>query len=109
MCGFVKELGNLSAAEDFFEALGVAFDPAVLRVKRLHILKRFQHYLNADGAVAAAGRDEGETLAAYRAALETAYRDFVSSDALTERVFKVLQDAVPAPAFVPVTALERFR
>ncbi len=106
MCLFIKELENLSDAEDFFKALGVAFDPAVLRVKRLHILKRFQHYL---GANSGAGGDEEAIRAFYRSALEAAYRDFVSSDALTERVFKVLREAVPAPAFVPVTALERFR
>ena len=106
MCRFVTELGKLSSAEEFFEALGVAFDPAVLRVKRLHILKRFQHYLGTDPG---ANCSEEEIQAFYRGALEAAYRDFVTSDALTERVFKVLQDAVPAPAFVPIAALERFR
>ena len=105
MSGLVEQLGRLSAAEDFFELLGVPFDPAVLQVKRLHILKRFRQYLAAGGDA----RDEAQTLTFYRAALEAAYRDFLTSDPLTERVFKVLQDAVPAPAFVSIAALERFR
>ena len=33
------ELRRLHAAEDFFEALEVEFDPAVVRVARLHILE----------------------------------------------------------------------
>lgn len=115
MCLFVKKLQSLSAAEDFFNTLGVPYDPAVLQVKRLHILKRFQHYLHASGADAGdgtfPGADDSEAgiRTLYRTALEAAYRDFVSSDALTERVFKVLRDAVPKAAFVPLTAIERFR
>lgn len=103
-----ERLARLSAAEDFFALLEVPYDPAVLRVKRLHILKRFQHYLQQDDGTAA---DEAESLARHRAALETAYQDFVVSDALTERVFKVLQDAVAPPAadYVPLNGIGRFR
>lgn len=110
MCQFVKELGRVSAAEEFFERLGVPFDPKVVQVKRLHILKRFQEYLNQSGAEAGiCSRSEDETRALYRTALEQAYQDFVTGDPLTERVFKVLKDAVPSPAFVPVAGIERFR
>jgi len=37
--------------------------------------------------------------------LEQAYGDFVSSDALTEKVFKVFRAHEPQTAFVPVNAI----
>ncbi len=43
-----KRLKSLSSAEDFFAALGVTYDEAVLRVARLHILKRMGEYLAGD-------------------------------------------------------------
>ena len=35
-----KKLEALSSAEDFFLLLDIPFDPEVLRVARLHILRR---------------------------------------------------------------------
>jgi hypothetical protein len=35
------ELAGLSEAEEFFEALGVRYEPAVLAAHRLHVLKIF--------------------------------------------------------------------
>jgi nitrogenase-stabilizing/protective protein len=35
------ELAGLESAEEFFERLGVPFDPAVLRRARLHVLRAF--------------------------------------------------------------------
>jgi nitrogenase-stabilizing/protective protein len=93
----LDELGTLSTAEDFFEFLGVAYDPEILDVARLHILKRMGEYLrkNKDALSRADGR---AARALCRAQLERAYRDFVESTPLEQRVFKVLQDAVAAPA-----------
>ncbi len=101
------ELRKLSSAEDFFEALGVDYDPAVVRVARLHILRRMGEYLaknDLDGAT-----DE-EARAACKAHLAAAYADFVASSPIAERVFKVHKDAVkpkaePAKPFVPLTTL----
>ena len=45
MANTLETLGTLSAAEEFFEHLGIPYDPAVIRVNRLHILKRFNQYL----------------------------------------------------------------
>ncbi len=71
-----KRLKASSSAEDFFAMLGVPFDEAVLRVARLHILKRMGEYLAGDDL-------EGlpDTVAAARAAavLQRAYSDFESS------------------------------
>jgi hypothetical protein len=43
----LADMRSLSAAEDFFEYLALPFDPAVLQVTRLHVLKRFNQYLEA--------------------------------------------------------------
>ncbi len=101
------ELRKLSSAEDFFETLGVDFDPAVVRVARLHILRRMGEYLaknELDGAT-----DE-EARAACKETLTKAYEDFVASSPIAERVFKVHKDAIkpkaePAKPFVPLTTL----
>jgi nitrogenase-stabilizing/protective protein len=85
------QLRKLSSAEDFFEALGVSYDPAVLRVARLHILRRMGEYLGQHRVDT--GNDE-ETRLACRAFLENAYNDFVTSSPIEQRVFKVLKDAV---------------
>lgn len=101
------ELRKLSSAEDFFEALGVEYDAAVVRVARLHILRRMGEYLarnDLDGAT-----DE-EVRNACKDHLAKAYADFVASSPIAERVFKVHKDAVkpvqePAKPFIPLTTL----
>jgi nitrogenase-stabilizing/protective protein len=103
----MSELGQLSSAEDFFVALDLDYDPAIVNVARLHILRRMGQYLRGD---ALEGLDECATKLACRSHLETAYQDFVRSSPIAERVFKVHQDAVkpaepPRLPFVPLTAL----
>jgi nitrogenase-stabilizing/protective protein len=87
----MRELGHLSAAEEFLDYFGIPYLVATVRVNRLHILKRFQQYLGAmpelRDADAAAVRETCKAL------LAQAYEDFVLSSPLKERVFKVLQDA----------------
>jgi nitrogenase-stabilizing/protective protein len=85
------QLKHLSAAEEFFQLLEVPYDPAVLNVARLHILRRMGEYLRRDGLVDA---DDAAARALCRAHLERAYTDFVQSSPLNERVFKVLKDAI---------------
>jgi nitrogenase-stabilizing/protective protein len=100
----MNELGRLSSAEDFFVALDLPFDPAIVNVARLHILRRMGQYLRG---VELEGMPDDDARQACRAHLETAYQDFVRSSPIAERVFKVHQDAV-APVkmpFVPLAAL----
>jgi nitrogenase-stabilizing/protective protein len=86
----LDQLSKLSSAEDFFQFLDVPYEPALLNVARLHILRRMGDNLRNSSA-----ETEEETLRAnLRAHLEQAYQDFVSSTPLNERVFKVLKDAV---------------
>jgi nitrogenase-stabilizing/protective protein len=106
--GVIEQLKKASSAEDFFALLGVDFDPKIVDVARLHILKRMGQYLageDLDGVPAA------DATARCKTVLERAYADFVKSSPIDERVFKVLKDAVapstpPKPAFVPLDALK---
>jgi len=90
MSQLLDTMQKFSAAEEFFDFLGVDYIPQVVHVNRLHILKRFQQYLARDPL--AGGLTEAEQRAAYGARLQQAYQDFVQSDAVTEKVFKVFQD-----------------
>ena len=42
---FLSAMADLESAEDFLDFFGVAYDPAVVEVNRLHILQRFHQYL----------------------------------------------------------------
>jgi nitrogenase-stabilizing/protective protein len=88
----LEQLSKLSSAEDFFRFLAVPYDPAVLDVARLHILKRMGDNLRK----AAHETDESKERAYFRAHLERAYQDFVHSSPIRERVFKVHRDAIRA-------------
>jgi len=90
----LEQLAKLSSAEDFFHFLEVPYDPAVLRVARLHILRRMGDNLRE----APAEHDEARTRGYFRAHLERAYRTFLNSSPIQERVFKVHKDAVRAGA-----------
>jgi len=101
----LAELKKLSAAEEFFTALGLPFDPKLLAVARLHILRRMGEYLGGDDLEGLPGN---VVIARCRAHLERAYQDFTTSSPLEQRVFKVLKTAVaPAEAqFVSLDELE---
>ena len=104
----IGQLQRAASAEEFFQLLGVDYDPKVVNVARLHILKRMGQYLageDLDGLPAA------EATARCKAVLERAYADFVASSPLDQRVFKVLKDAVAPksprrPAFVSLDTLK---
>lgn len=91
MDDLTQRLKALSSANEFLEFFGIAYDERVVHVNRLHILKRFYQYLHrAEGL---AGLDEIAMFRRYRELLAQAYQDFTASDAKTEKVFKVFQDA----------------
>ena len=107
----IDELAELSSAEDFFAFLDVAYDPAVVHVSRLHIMRRMGQYLKGsqiDGVFESKSDDEVKTLC--RDHLATAYEDFVTSSPIQERIFQVHKDAVgpketPAKPFVPMASI----
>lgn len=99
---FEDELQDLGSAEEFLDYFGIPYEPSVVHVNRLHILQRFHDYLAQDRD-SLPGDLEGRR-AAYRELLARAYQDFVESDALTEKVFKVFHEA-RGEAFVPLSSI----
>ena len=102
---FTNELTELQSAEEFLAYFGIDYDAQVLRVHRLHILQRFHDYLSKEPNANAVGDDVARAQT-YRRLLRQAYEDFVSSDALTEKVFAVFHHS-PLPeggqsTFVPL-------
>jgi nitrogenase-stabilizing/protective protein len=98
---FRDETADCEGAEDFLNHFDIAFDPNIVHVNRLHILQRFHDYL---GSHLQAGGSYDD----YRGWLLRAYEDFVTSDAQTEKVFRVHQRAAGI-AKVPITAIGRAR
>ncbi len=96
MSEIMQQMGRLSSAEEFLNFLGVEYAQQVVNVHRLHILKRFNQYLARHSF---RGSSDVEIKAEYKALLERAYADFVTSDARTEKVFKVFQDAAGVKTF----------
>jgi nitrogenase-stabilizing/protective protein len=90
MDDLIQKLKALSSANEFLEFFGVEYDEAVVHVNRLHILKRFYQYLHR--AQDLEGLDGIEMFRRYREFLVQAYTDFTTSNAATEKVFKVFQD-----------------
>jgi nitrogenase-stabilizing/protective protein len=101
---FKDDLEELESAEDFLHYFGLEYEPGIVHVNRLHILQRFHDYLQ-DGA-AAMPEDEQAQKAVYCKLLQRAYDDFVTSDAQTEKVFKVFQMSEAQSAFVPLSDIK---
>ncbi|PQO45953.1 nitrogenase-stabilizing/protective protein NifW [Blastopirellula marina] len=99
-----ENLDELSAAEDFLQFFQIPYDATVVHVNRLHILQRFHDYLRqAESSMPA------ETVArwaVHQRLLQRAYRDFVESDALTEKVFQVFRNPGGCHSFVSIECLE---
>lgn len=86
------DLDELESAEDFLDYFGIAYEPAVVQVNRLHILQRFHDYLAEVDTLPEAAPAR---FALHRDLLQGAYQDFVHSDARREKVFKVFQQQQP--------------
>ncbi|WP_296715053.1 nitrogenase stabilizing/protective protein NifW [Rhodoblastus sp.] len=108
----LQDLGQLSSAEDFFSYLDLPFEPTVVQVSRLHILRRMGQYIKGseiDGAFDGLSEEQIKTLC--REHLDQAYQDFVASTPIQERLFKVHKEAIepkpePASNFVPLDSLK---
>ena len=96
-----EAMEELSSAEEFLEYFSIAYEPSVVQVNRLHILQRFHDYLDR----AQLSDIEAARRVMYATLLQQAYRDFVESDALTEKVFKVFHMHEPKVGFVPLTSI----
>jgi nitrogenase-stabilizing/protective protein len=69
-------------------------------------MQRYHDYLSQSEAALQEhlGNDVALT-AVYKALLTQAYQDFVDSDAITEKVFKVFKMQEPQTGFVPLDSL----
>ncbi len=89
MTSFRDDLDELETAEGFLNYFGIEFDQRVANVNRLHILQRFHDYLSRETGLDDLTDDAVRTL--YGALIARAYGDFLTSDAIKEKVFKVHQ------------------
>ncbi|MGJ3249084.1 MAG: nitrogenase-stabilizing/protective protein NifW [Elainellaceae cyanobacterium] len=80
---------TLSTAEEYLQFFGLSYDPQIVNVNRLHILRKFS------GLVREIDRDtslkDTERLAQYRIALQNAYALFLTSSPLEQKLFKVFK------------------
>ncbi len=97
-----EAMDELSSAEEFLEYFGISFESSVVQVNRLHILQRFHNYIAKAGTLPEV---EAARRVVYATLLQQAYQDFVKSDALTEKVFKVFHMHEPQTRFVPLSSI----
>ena len=100
MYEFEEDLQELSAAEEFLDYFDLEYDQTTVHVNRLHILQRYHNYIEQSAEMMP--EDEAPRREVYKRLLERAYNDFVESDALTEKVFKVFHMHEPQSTFVPL-------
>jgi nitrogenase-stabilizing/protective protein len=86
-----EESRKLVNAEDYFRFFDVAFDPKVVQVNRLHILKKFGQFREVIEKEWPKDGPPEKKREAYRKALERAYETFLTSTAQEEKLFKVFQ------------------
>lgn len=88
---------NLMVAEELFEFLGVPYEPRVLQVYRLHVLRRFGLEMDLIDRQQPA-LDEAARLEAYRQALLRAHELFQRGGSADARAFGPRPEAlVPVP------------
>lgn len=95
---FQDDIEELESAEDFLQYFELDYDSGIVHVNRLHILQRFHDYLNT-GADSIPEAEDAQRVV-YKQLLARAYQDFVDSDALTEKVFKVFKNTEPQTVFI---------
>lgn len=84
----LTQFNQLKDAEDYFEFFGLTYDPKVVNVNRLHILRKFAQLVQDEDK----SQSEEKKLNAYRRALQTAYDLFLTSSSVEQKLFKVFQD-----------------
>ncbi len=97
----LADFRRAETAEEYFETLDVPYDPRVVAVNRLHILR---HFAAAVARIDAEVALPNARMAAYRTALAQAHEAFTTAGALDHRLFKVLADRAPQ-AFVALAAV----
>lgn len=84
----LDQFHQLHDAEAYLEFFGLPYDPQIVNVNRLHILRKFSQLIQAEDN----SQSEAALLNAYRVALQNAYSLFVTSNSVEQKLFKVFQD-----------------
>lgn len=92
-------IDELESAEAFLDYFGVAYDPAQVRISRLHIMHRFHQALS----VACAPNDVPGRQALAARLLAEAYQAFAGIPVREQSSLRVYQRL--EPQFVPLSAL----
>lgn len=87
----VDEFNKLVDAEEYFKFFQLPYDPQVVNVNRLHILKKFSQSMKGIDTNSPELSAE-ERLNQYRAALASAYEVFLTSNSLEQKLFKVFNE-----------------
>ena len=84
----LTQFTQLRDAEDYFRFFSLDYDPEVVNVNRLHILRKFSQLVKDQDK----SQSEKQRLNTYRQALQTAYDLFLTSSSVEQKLFKVFQD-----------------
>ncbi|MEO0406699.1 MAG: nitrogenase-stabilizing/protective protein NifW [Cyanobacteria bacterium P01_A01_bin.135] len=78
---------TLSTAEDYLNFFGISYDPKVVNINRLHILRKFSQSSQSIDI----NQSEQKILDEYRQRLQNAYNLFLTSTSVEQKLFKVFQ------------------
>jgi len=81
---------TLTTAEEYLDFFGLPYDPKVVSINRLHILKEFSKLVQEIGNDG--NPSELELLGQYKMAMQNAYNLFLTSSPLEQKLFKVFQN-----------------
>nr|WP_228040780.1 nitrogenase-stabilizing/protective protein NifW [Nodosilinea sp. LEGE 07088] len=84
----LAQFNLLKDAEEYFEFFGLTYDPQIVNINRLHILRKFSQLVEGVDK----NQSEAEILAAYSRELRNAYDLFVTSNSVEQKLFKVFKD-----------------
>ena len=84
----LAQFNQLKDAEEYFQFFNMPYDPKVVNVNRLHILRKFSELTQAEDK----NLSEEDLLSAYQKNLQIAYDLFLTSSGVEEKLFKVFQD-----------------
>lgn len=88
--GTLAEFNQLTDAEQYFQFFELDYDPTIVNINRLHILKQFANdirQIDRDTRL-----NEAERLHQYRLALLRAYQLFCTSTGVAQKLFKVFHE-----------------
>ncbi len=86
----LAKFNQLRNAEDYFEFFELDYDPQVVNINRLHILRKFSQLVQTMDTQGL--ETDEQKLTIYRNALQMAYDLFLTSNSVQQKLFKVFQD-----------------